>query len=62
MAYNPDGGGCPNCKRLMVLVDWCDSGHSKCEHCHGDDDSVDCTSRIEKNYCSYCNIAIDVEE
>lgn len=61
MAYDPDGGGCPNCKRLMVLVDWCSDGHSKCDKCHGED-SYDCVNHVEKNYCKWCHIAVDVDE
>lgn len=62
MSYDPTGGGCPQCKRLMVLVDWCEENREKCNWCKGKDGALDCHNRIEKNYCRFCHIALDTEE
>ena len=58
---NKDKGCCPECGRLMNPVDWCDENHHKCEYCKGDDESTDCPNKIEKLYCSVCEISVPID-
>lgn len=54
-------GSCPNCGRLMVLLDWCEDIKEKCGFCKGDDNAPDCLNRVDKNYCKYCDIVVDID-
>lgn len=54
-------GQCPNCNRLLVLIDWCEENREKCCFCKGDDDSTDCLNKVEKLWCDRCEIILEVE-
>ena len=55
-----DDTRCPECKRPMLLVDWCPDMREVCNASCPEYGL--CNESVEKLYCRKCNIAVDTKD